>query len=119
LAINLIFAGTAVADFDAAVAWYERLMGRPPDMFPHEREAAWQVTDTSWIYIVADEATRAGAGLLTFMVDDLEAHVAGIAGRGIEVGEIEWVVPGQVRSVWISDPEGNRIQIGQVLASVT
>jgi predicted enzyme related to lactoylglutathione lyase len=112
MTINLIFAGTAVTDFDAALTWYERLMGRPPDMFPHDREAVWQVTDTGWIYIVTD-ADRAGGGLLTFMVDDLDAHVAAIEQRGIATEGIEWVVPGSVRSAWITDPEGNRIQIGQ------
>lgn len=74
--------------------------------------------DTGWICIVAD-ADRAGKGLLTLMADDLDAHVAEIAQRGIETGEIEWGVPGTVRSVWITDPEGNRIQLGQVLGNDT
>lgn len=112
--VNQIFAGAAVADFGVARAWYERLMGRPPDLVPNDQEACWQTTDTGWFYIVAD-ADRAGNGLLTLLVDDLETLVAGIAQRGIEVGAIEWVVPGSVRSVWITDPEGNRIQLGQVL----
>jgi predicted enzyme related to lactoylglutathione lyase len=115
MAVNQIFAGIAVADFEAARDWYERLMGRPPDMVPHEREAVWQATDTGWFYIIAGDAPGVGAGLLTLMVDDLDDRVAEIARRGIAVGEIEWVVPGSVRSVWITDPEGNRIQIGQVL----
>lgn len=115
MAVQQMFAGTAVADYDAALAWYERFMGRPPDFFPQEKEAVWQVTDSGWLYIVADDATRAGAGLLTLMVDDLEDRVAEIAGRGIETGEIDWVVAGEVKSAWITDPEGNRIQIGQAL----
>lgn len=115
MAVNQIFAGAAVADFEVARAWYARLMGRPPDLIPHEREACWQVTDAGWVYVVAD-ADRAGKGLLTLLVDDLETHVAEIARRGIETGEINWVVPGSVRSMWITDPDGNRIQLGQVLA---
>jgi predicted enzyme related to lactoylglutathione lyase len=117
LAVNQIFAGIAVADYDAALDWYERFMGRPPDLVPHAKEAAWQVTETGWVYISSGDASGQGAGLLTLMVDDLEDRVAGIAGRGIETGEIEWVVPGEVRSVWTTDPEGNRIQLGQVLAN--
>jgi hypothetical protein len=27
--INHLFAGVAVADYDSALAWYERLLGRP------------------------------------------------------------------------------------------
>ncbi len=118
MVVNQMFAGTSVTDFETARAWYERLMGRPPDLVPHAAEAVWQVTETGWFYIVAD-APRAGMGLLTLMVDDLEAHVDGIAQRAIETGTIEWVVPGSVRSVWITDPDGNRIQIGQVLGDDT
>lgn len=118
MTVNLLFAGTAVADYDAALAWYERLMGRAPDFFPHEREAVWQVTDTGWIYIV-DDAARAGGGLLTLMVDDLEARVDEIGRRGIETEGIAWVVPESTRSAWITDPEGNRIQLAEVLSEGT
>ena len=111
-----MFAGIAVADFDVALGWYERFMGQPPDFFPHEREAVWQVTETAWLYSVAD-AARAGGGLLTIMVDNLETRLAGIAAREIETGEIAWVVPESTRSAWITDPEGNRIQLAEVLAS--
>ena len=114
MTVSQIFAGTAVADYQASIAWYERLMGRPPDFYPHEREAVWQVTDTGWIYIV-DDADRAGRGLLTFMVDDLEGHVTELAQQGIESEGIAWVVPGSTRSAWITDPEGNRIQLAEVL----
>jgi len=115
MVVNQIFAGASVADLDIARAWYERLMGRPPDLTPNEHEACWQVTDTGWVYIIAD-ADRAGCGVLTLLVDDLEARAAEIAQRGIETGEIDWVVPGSVRSVWITDPDGNRIQLGEVRA---
>jgi hypothetical protein len=29
-----LFAGVPVGDIDAAVAWYERLFDRPPDLVP-------------------------------------------------------------------------------------
>lgn len=51
--ITHVFAGVRVEDFGAARAWYERLHGRPPDLVPHESEAAWQETDEGWLYIVA------------------------------------------------------------------
>jgi catechol 2,3-dioxygenase-like lactoylglutathione lyase family enzyme len=114
MTVSQLFAGTAVADYPASLDWYERLMGRPPDFFPHEREAVWQVTGAGWIYIVED-ADRAGGGLLTFMVDDLAGDVAELAQRGIESEGIAWVVPGSTRSAWITDPEGNRIQLAEVL----
>jgi catechol 2,3-dioxygenase-like lactoylglutathione lyase family enzyme len=113
MAPQILFAGVAVARLDAALEWYERLLGRPPDMRPHEREAVWQVTETGWIYVVADEA-RAGKGLVTVMVDDLEADLAAIAQRGIVTGPVE-TAPGLYKKTVVEDPEGNLIQLGQAL----
>jgi hypothetical protein len=57
--ITFAFAGVAVADYSAMRAWYERLLGREPDLLPKENEAAWRLTETGWLYVVADEP-RAG-----------------------------------------------------------
>jgi predicted enzyme related to lactoylglutathione lyase len=111
LAINVLFAGVAVTDFDAAVEWYERLLGGPPDMAPHDTERAWRLTGESWIYVVADPE-RAGKSLLTVMVDDLDERLAAIAERGIEVGPVERLGK-TTRKAEIVDPEGNRVGFGQ------
>lgn len=117
MAITEFFAGVAVADFGAMVAWYERLFGKPPDFFPHDAEAVWRVTDHAWVYVVAVErsvAERAGGALLTILVDDLDDQVARLTERGILVRAID-VIPGAARKAEISDPEGNRISFGQPL----
>ena len=44
--VSYAFTGLPVADLDSARAWYERLVGRPPDLIPNENEAAWRLTDT-------------------------------------------------------------------------
>jgi hypothetical protein len=44
MSVTHVFAGIPVADFDAALPWYERFAARPPDLVPHSREAAWQLT---------------------------------------------------------------------------
>lgn len=54
----MLFAGVAVADYDAALPWYVRLLGRPPDMIPQQDEAAWRLADTGWIYLVAGLTER-------------------------------------------------------------
>lgn len=91
------FAGIPVSDFDAAVAWYERLFGRPPDVLPHEREAMWHVGDASSIYVVLD-APRAGSALVTLAVDDLAEHPT-------EPG------PGGMPTAVLDDLDGNRIKL--------
>lgn len=114
MGLTAFFAGVPVADFDAARQWYERLMGAPPDFLPKEDEAVWQVDGAGWIYVVADPE-RAGRALLTLMVDDLEAQVAELAGRGLATGEID-TMPGLAKKAVITDPEGNRITFGEALS---
>ena len=45
--ITYVFAGLVVVNRDQAAAWYERLLGRPPDFLPNEAEAVWQVANTA------------------------------------------------------------------------
>jgi glyoxylase I family protein len=101
-----VFAGLAVSDYESARGWYERLLGRPADMFPKADEAVWQLCCTGLIYIVADRS-RAGGGLVTVAVDDLEEHLAELAERGIPT-HIDPVHRGP-RKVVVRDPDGNTI----------
>ena len=112
---TFLFAGIPVTDYPAARAWYERLFGREPDMLPHDTEATWQVTEQGWVYVVADPE-RAGRGLTTILVDDLDAEVAALAARGLETDPID-TIPGKVRTAAITDHDGNRITFGQPLVS--
>ena len=107
-----LFAGVPTADLAPALAWYERLMGRPPDMTPNESEAVWHLGESGSIYVVAD-AGRAGRALVTIMGDDLEEHVAGLAERGLATGAIETLASGARKAV-IADPDGNTIAFGDV-----
>ena len=111
--MNVLFAGIAVADYHAALPWYECLFGRAPDMLPHETEAAWQVTELGWIYLVGD-SQRAGKALLTLMVTDLAHVVAELEERGLAPAEIE-TAPGLYRKATFTDPEGNTISFGEAL----
>jgi predicted enzyme related to lactoylglutathione lyase len=108
-----VFAGVAVADFPAAAAWYERLLGRPPDLVPNFSEVAWQISDSGWIYVVGD-STRAGKALVTLLVEDLDDRIAEFAERGLAPLRID-TLPNLVRKATITDPEGNQITLGQPL----
>ena len=112
MTVNVLFAGVAVSDLEEALDWYERFLGGPPDMAPHEGERAWQLTSDGWLYVVEDPE-RAGRGLVTLMVDDLDVRIAGLHRRGIETGDVERLNE-KTRRLSVSDPEGNRIQLGEV-----
>jgi catechol 2,3-dioxygenase-like lactoylglutathione lyase family enzyme len=115
VAFTVAFSGIPVANLDAALEWYERFMGRPPDMRPHEGEATWQLREGAWMYVVRDQE-RAGRGLLTLIVDDLDPALAELSERDIAADEIEGLAGG-VRKATLLDPEGNRISLGHVPAA--
>jgi predicted enzyme related to lactoylglutathione lyase len=106
-----VFGGLAVRDIGPAREWYERLFGRSPDLVPHEGEVCWNLTETGWIYVVEDRE-RAGHGLFTALVDDVDGFLGEISARGIEPGDRE-DMPGKARTAHFVDPDGNRIQIAQ------
>jgi catechol 2,3-dioxygenase-like lactoylglutathione lyase family enzyme len=99
-ALPVLFGGIAVRDYEAAAQWYERLLGRPPDMLPHDHEAAWKLTDSAWIYVVRDQE-RAGKALITIIGDELPA----VDGHFAEMGGM--------LTVEVTDPDGNRIKFGK------
>jgi predicted enzyme related to lactoylglutathione lyase len=109
--VTHVFAGIPVADRDAAVEWYERLSGRAPDLIPNQDEAAWRMNDAGWMCVIADEE-RAGSALNTLLVDDLDDFLAGLAARGIATAPVEIIGDG-VRRTIVTDPDGNRLQIGE------
>jgi catechol 2,3-dioxygenase-like lactoylglutathione lyase family enzyme len=104
-----LFAGLRVRDFAAARAWYERLLGEPT-FFPHETEAVWTVAEDRSVYIV-EAAESAGNGVVTVFVDDLDAHLAAIAARGLRPDETETYANG-VRKAVYRDPDGNEVGLG-------
>jgi catechol 2,3-dioxygenase-like lactoylglutathione lyase family enzyme len=108
--VTELFAGVPVRDRDAAFAWYERLLGAPPAFRPHDDEAVWRVAG-GWIYVVVD-AERAGHAIVTILVDDLDAHVAELAARGIEPVRVEDYGSGARKAV-LADPDGNEVGFGQ------
>ena len=104
-----LFAGLRVRDFQAARAWYERLLGEPT-FFPHATEAVWTVAEDRSIYVV-EHPDGSGNSIVTVFVDDLDAHVAEIAARGLEPDE-QLTYSGGVRKVLYHDPDGNEVGFG-------
>jgi predicted enzyme related to lactoylglutathione lyase len=105
-----LFAGIAVSDYPQALTWYETLLGTPPSFRPHATEAVWEVADNRYLYVV-EKPEHAGHGMLMLFVDDLDAHVAHIAARGLQPAE-QATYDGGVRKVTYRDPEGNEVSFG-------
>ena len=104
-----LFAGIRVRDLAAARPWYEQLFGEPA-FFPNETEIVWTVAENRSVYIEQDPE-RAGDGLVTLFVDDLDAALSEIAARGLEPAERETYDNG-VRKMIFRDGDGNEIGFG-------
>jgi hypothetical protein len=111
--VAYMFAGLPVADYAAAYDWYVHLFGRTADMFPHDSEAVWRLTAGGSIYVVEDSA-RAGSGLVTLALDDLDAYEARLRAVGIAFNEqTDGPAP---RSLMVRDRNGNTLTFFQNLA---
>jgi len=105
-----LFAGIPVADLERAKRFYSRLLGAEPSFLPNDTEAVWTLEEQRHVYVVLD-AERAGGGLVTLFVDDLEERVQGIEQRGIEPTTDE-TYSNRVRKVTYRDADGNEVGFG-------
>ena len=105
-----LFAGIPVGDYERAVAWYERLLGSAPSFLPNDTEAVWELAPNRYVFIEV-RPEHAGHAMHTIFVDDFDARVQEMAGRGIEPAEQETYSNG-VRKATYRDPDGNEFGVG-------
>ena len=108
--VTYTFAGLPVTDYASAYDWYVELLGRPADMFPHDSEAVWRLTSSGAVYVVQDPQ-RAGSGLLTVAVTDLDTQERRLRGAGFSIAEL--VNEDAPRRLVVTDPDGNALTFFQ------
>ena len=109
-AITHLFAGVPVSDLDVSIDWFTRFFGRPPDSRVGE-EMLWEIDEHAWLFIEPN-ATRAGAGRITFAVAGLDALLGRLVAQRIEHEPIETYSNG-VRHVNVPDPDENAIALAE------
>lgn len=112
-----VLAGVAVADMEAARSWYERLLGRPADSVPMPSLAEWSLVGGGGIQLSVDPE-RTGTSAVTIGVDDIDAHVAGLAERGLTLDAVD-TASGMFRIATATDPDGNSITFAQDLRAAS
>ncbi|MFG2196033.1 VOC family protein [Streptomyces sp. NPDC048639] len=109
MAFTHVLAVAPVRDIETAVAWYERLTGRPADRRPMDGLADWHISPGGWIQVFVSPE-HAGSTLLNLVVEDLDTALTEIADRGLTAGPVEH--GGRtVRFAALHDPDGNRITL--------
>lgn len=99
-----------VSDHEAAVAWYQKWIGRAPDVAPVEGVAEWQLADNAWIQVSMDPESS-GRSAIVVGVKDVESQRDACAAAGVVVGEIQDY--GFIKLAEAVDPAGNKVNFVQ------
>ena len=109
MTIEHVLAVVAVSDLPASRDWYSSLLGRQPDNDPMPTLTEWQVLPKAWLQVFHDP-DRAGSSLFNLAVEDIEACVAELEGRGLRPEPVVEATKG-VKLSTVSDPDGNLIRL--------
>ena len=107
-----LFAGIPVKDYEAALAWYQRLLGSPPTFLPNDTEAVWELAEHRSLFI-EHRPEHAGHAMHTIIVDDFDARLAQIADRGLEPAKRETYSNGVHKAIYY-DLDGNEVSFGGI-----
>ena len=102
-----------VRDKDAALRWYEEVLGlkQIPKMVNSDHLYWLQLPSGAMVHIIENpEAPSTPSHHTAFEVDDIEASRDYFLGQGVETTEIQTRNDGQ-RAFYINDPDGNRIEL--------
>jgi predicted enzyme related to lactoylglutathione lyase len=112
LSINNAIASLAVRDLSAAMPWYADLLSQEVDSTPMPTLAEWKFPHGGWLQVY-EQPERAGSGSCTLAVNNIDAIAAHAASLGIDTGQRSDT--DKVRTLMISDPDGNHIAFAQAL----
>jgi hypothetical protein len=109
--------GRSVKSVGVGSTWYERLTSSEPAFRPNAMEAVRELAGDRYLYI-AELPERAGCGMLTVFVDDLDDRTGSIRARGLQPAARQTYGNG-VRQVVYRDPGRQRNRLRRRSARVT
>lgn len=110
MTITNVLAGIAVDDIAGALDFYERLFGRPADARPMADVGEWKLPGGGWVHVATD-GDRAGASMLTLIVDDLAEELGRLDLQGLK--PVAKSVGDFFKTARFRDPDGNQIVFSQ------
>ena len=109
--ITNALASVAVNDIEAAVQWYQKVLGRPADATPMPELAEWKFPGGGSLQVYA-LPERAGACSCTLSVSSIDTEAARLEKLGVFMGN---QMGEQVKVFMVKDPDGNSIAFAQAL----
>lgn len=110
MTISNVLAGLAVEELADSLVWYEYLFGRPADARPMTDVAEWKLPGGGWVRVMSD-ADRAGAGIVTLIVDDIADELVRLETFGIK--PVAKAFGDFFKTAKLRDPDGNLIILSQ------
>jgi catechol 2,3-dioxygenase-like lactoylglutathione lyase family enzyme len=101
-----------VQDFDRGRDFYKRQLGFEETFVDFDDK--WAKLERGEMLIALAEGVPVEGGVATVDVGDVKAEADRLRAEGVDVGVVIELA-GQMRLVDIFDPDGNRVQLAQVL----
>lgn len=102
-----------VRDFDRGRDFYKRLLGFDETFVDFDDR--WAKLEHGAMLIALGEGDPVEAGVAMIDVTDVRADAQRLRNEGVKVGVVVELT-GQMRLVDVFDPDGNRIQLAEVLS---
>lgn len=112
MSIMNVLASVAVEDLTAAVEWYEKVLGKPPDSRPMPEVAEWKFERGGWLQVY-ELPERAGSGSFTLAVSSIDEQLPQLLRLGIDTSQRS--SNDKVKTLMITDPDGNHIALAEVM----
>ena len=110
ITVQGLYACAAVRDFEGAIDWYSKLIGRAPDDRPMPEMVQWRNLAAAGIQLW-HEPEHAGHGRMTIVVPVMAQERARIEAAGIALPPDLTGPFGVI--VELTDPDGNRIALAE------
>ena len=103
-----------VRDVDEAVAFYTDVLGLTiaprPDALG---DGKWLDAGGGQVHLLASDEPRSQRDHFALQVDDVDACVSDIEGKGVKVLRIDLIAPGVGHQAFLNDPSGNLIELNE------
>jgi predicted enzyme related to lactoylglutathione lyase len=111
MSMDNVLASVAVRDLEVASQWYSRLFDRAGST-PMPEVAEWSFPRGGCLQIY-QLPERAGQGSFTLTVSNIETEIRKLLALGVDASQR--VSNSRVKTVMITDPDGNHIALAEAL----
>jgi catechol 2,3-dioxygenase-like lactoylglutathione lyase family enzyme len=101
-----------VADAQKGLAFYRDVLGMTQLPRPDLGPGFWLDAGGQQVHLMESDAQPPGANHFAIRVEDLDAAVADLQGRGVEVHRVP-LIAGSGHQAFLHDPFGNFIELNQ------